>query len=82
MNYWEFANSSPLTCIIVTWILLWGLWPIAWALICVGSVIVNTPFRAYNRHLRHRSIRQHGWPTANLMDADGDIVHPKIEERK
>jgi hypothetical protein len=33
-----------------------------------------------NRIIRHFNIRKAGWPTAPLMDADGDIIHPKDED--
>tara|TARA_Y100000815_G_scaffold7325_1_gene6964 strand:- start:910 stop:1149 length:240 start_codon:yes stop_codon:yes gene_type:complete len=53
-------------------------------MIIVGSTVVgmlkytlNYTFRCWNRFLRHRNIKAHGWPSSHLMDADGDIVHPK-----
>ena len=32
-----------------------------------------------NRVLRTIKVLFRGWPTAHLMDADGNIVHPKKE---
>jgi hypothetical protein len=53
----------------------------AWAGISLGvSWLVGSLFKFWNRWLRSRNIKNRGWPTANLMDADGDIVHPKPPE--
>lgn len=50
----------------------------AWAGISVGiGSILDFILKMWNRWLRHRNIMARGWPTAHLMDADGDIVHPK-----
>lgn len=54
---------------------------IAFFALCVAAGTITAPLRwswmAYNRFLRSKNIAARGWPTAPLMDADGDIVHPK-----
>lgn len=35
------------------------------------------PWSVFRRVIRSFDIQAHGWPTAPLMDADGDIIHPK-----
>lgn len=76
--FFEFAGEHPFTA----WLMAWGLWPLCW----MGQSVLTTPFRmaygAYKRRLRSKDIQSHGWPTARLMDADGDIVHPPIKENK
>ena len=62
MAFWEFYVS--------------GFW--VWAGITVGVyTICQTIAVCWNRWLRSRNIAAQGWPTAQNMDADGDIVHPK-----
>ena len=50
--------------------------------IYVAYYALRLPFWAWNRLLRSRSIASHGWPTNPLMDADGDIVHPRNTQRR
>lgn len=53
----------------------------AWAGITVGMItVLNLPLMAWRRWLRHRNIALHGWPTNQLMDADGHIIHPEKVE--
>lgn len=53
----------------------------AWAGISIGvGSIFTFIFRCWNRWLRSRNIAAQGWPSAHLMDADGDIVHPKKDD--
>ncbi|TCU34036.1 hypothetical protein EV129_11319 [Rhizobium azibense] len=73
----QFAGNHPF----LTWFIAWGIWPVCWTV----HAVLTTPFRcaygAYKRKLRSRDIQAHGWRTARLMDADGDIVHPPKEEK-
>lgn len=46
-------------------------------MICATYYTLKTPFYAWNRYLRSKNIRERGWPSNPLMDADGDIVHPE-----
>lgn len=68
-GFWDFATARPFTA----WLIAWGFWVIP----TVFAIPFKFVFRVWNRWLRHRNIALHGWPTAKLMDADGDIVHPK-----
>lgn len=47
----------------------------------LAAIIIYTAleiiFRIINRFFRMINIWQRGWPTAQNMDADGDIVHSK-----
>lgn len=43
----------------------------------VASAVISGIFRTINRVLRTVKVIARGWPTAPLMDADGDIVHPE-----
>ena len=57
-----------------------GFW--VWLGITFGIVlclqtVCSTMALIINRMLRSRNIRLQVWPTNPLMDADGDIVHPK-----
>ena len=70
--FYAFATENPY----LTWFLAWGIWPVCWMLTSVLTAPFGFAFKAYNRTLRAKNIRAHGWPTAKLMDADGDIVHP------
>ena len=56
----------------LTWALAWGIWPVCGVL----KAPFYYAFKAYNRKKRSENIAAHGWPTAPLMDADGDIIHP------
>lgn len=67
----------------LAWCALWLIWaivPLAW----VVMTIILAPFRYINRRdaraERTKRILAHGWPTQDLMDADGNIVHPKPPE--
>lgn len=80
-EFFAFASAHPFTA----WLLSWMVIPIGFTVVRV----VNIPFyyfwSAYNRRLRSINIRNRGWPTNPLMDADGDIRHPpapKVEESK
>lgn len=68
-EFFAFAGDHPF----LTFFLAWMIYPICSA--------ISSPFRyaylAYGRKVRGRSIAAHGWPKNPLMDADGDIVHPK-----
>lgn len=64
MTMWDFANSSPITTVILAYLLM---------------APVRYAFRAYNRHLRSKNIALHGWPTAPI-DADGDVVYPDKDD--
>lgn len=75
-DFFTFAGNHP----ILTWFLAWGIWPVCWMLAQVCTAPFAYPFKAWNRTLRSRNIRSHGWPTNPLMDADGDIVHPPKSE--
>lgn len=76
MNAFEFMLANPW----LTWALAWGLWPICWAISSILTTPFNVAFKAYNRRLRSKNILARGWPTAQLMDADGDIIHPPVKE--
>lgn len=67
-DLFTFMGNHPF----LTWCIAWAIWPICWTIQAPFSLA----FRAYNRALRSRNIAARGWPTAPLMDADGDIVHP------
>lgn len=64
MNFWKFANESPLTAFFLAWLMFHCIEE------CVGYA-----FKAYNRHLRSKNIAAQGWPTAPV-DADGDVIRP------
>lgn len=66
---------------VLSWFLAWGLWPVCWATSAILTTPFNAALRAYGRYLRAKNIRARGWPTAPLMDADGDIVHPPQPEK-
>lgn len=59
-------------------------WFLAFLVICSVYYLLKymmvIPFRIINRFFRSRNIKHHGWPTNPLMDADGDIIHPKSED--
>ncbi len=65
----NFMSANPF----LTWCLAWGIWAPVYAIVQP----IRYAYLAYSRTLRSRNIRERGWPTAPLMDADGDIVHPK-----
>lgn len=75
-GFWELAKERPFTA----WCLAWGVWPLVYLITYVVGLPFNFAYRVWNRWLRHRNIMSHGWPTAANMDADGDIVHPKVEK--
>lgn len=74
----RFAGEHPF----LAWCLAWAIWPVCSMLATVLSSPFRYPYLAYNRRLPSQNIRAQGWPTAPLMDADGDIVHPPKEESK
>lgn len=66
MTIWDYANNSP--------------WLVFFLCICalfVIEAVLLAPFRIAKRWIRHLDIKEHGWPTASFMDADGDIIHPE-----
>lgn len=67
-----FAGEHP----VLAWCFAWAVWPICG----IFTAPFKYAFRAYNRKIRGGNIRAHGWPTNPLMDADGDIVHPKEQD--
>ena len=71
-DFFAFAGEHPF----LTWCLAWAIFPICSAL----TAPFRYAFKAYNRKVRSRNIAAHGWPTNPLMDADGDIVHPKQDD--
>lgn len=46
----------------------------------ITVIIAHNLAWVINRIIRHLNIRSAGWPSAPLMDADGDIVHPKEDD--
>lgn len=65
-----FADKNPVTAFFIALI--------------AAYVITWFPYSIYLmvcRYFRYRMVREHGWPTAPLMDADGDIVHPRQEDK-
>ena len=52
--------------------------PYLTALIVASSI--HLPFSVITRIYRVIMVCARGWPTAPLMDADGDIVHPESNE--
>lgn len=66
----------------LTWCLAWLIWPILIVTKAVLTAPFSYPYNAYKARLRAMNIAIHGWPTAPLMNADGDIVHPPKEEKK
>ena len=72
-EFYEFASNHPL----LTWCLAWAIFPIC----SVFRAPFKYAFLAYNRRRRSLNIIARGWPTAHLMDADGDIVHPTKEQK-
>jgi hypothetical protein len=49
-----------------------------WAGMTFGALLIGElAFKLINRLLRTIKVLARGWPTMPLMDADGDIVHPK-----
>lgn len=69
IEFFKLANQNP-------WFVFFTFWVFAW--------MVVQPFRyaylAYNRMLRSRNIKIHGWPTNEYMDADGDLVYPDKDD--
>ncbi|WIY25063.1 hypothetical protein [Parasedimentitalea psychrophila] len=70
-GFWVLAQNRPITA----WLIAWGFWVIPTTI----GIPCRYAFLTFNRWMRHRNISNQGWPTAPLMDADGDIVHPKTE---
>lgn len=65
MTFWEMvSNLHPF----IQWCALWLIWPPLMAIYALAA----TPFRSWNRWLRHKNITAQGWPPAHL-DADGDF---------
>ena len=53
-----------------------GFW--AWLGLTFGiGWLIGWAYRFYCRLIRHLNIRKHGYPAGTLIDADGDVVHPK-----
>ena len=69
-SFWIFADHHPFWA----WCMAWGLWIIP----SIVAIPFNFAFRVINRRMRARNIAARGCPTNPLMDADGDIVHPKV----
>jgi hypothetical protein len=52
-----------------------------WAGLTFGiGALIHWVYRFYCRTIRHLNIRKHGYPGGDLIDADGDIVHPNPPE--
>lgn len=52
-----------------------------WAGMTFGALLIGElAAKLINRLLRTIKVLARGWPTMPLMDADGDIVHPKPPE--
>lgn len=71
-DFYTFASNQPF----LTWCLAWGIFPICAMIGRILTAPFRYPYLAYKRKLRSKDIQARGWPTAHLMDADGDIVHP------
>jgi hypothetical protein len=54
--------------IFVTWLISWGIWPVAWCLALMTNIIF---FKLPNRFFRTIKVLVRGWPPEHL-DADGD----------
>jgi hypothetical protein len=68
MTVWEFANNNPFSAFCIA--------------LCAAYAVTWFPYSVvliFRRYYRHKMVIAHGWPTAKLMDADGDIVHPKCK---
>lgn len=65
---WEFASGNPFTAFLIAWIVAWAV-----------TRPFHYAFMAYNRTLRSRNIKLHGWPTPPT-DADGDVVYPDKDD--
>lgn len=72
-----FAGNHPF----LTWMLAWGIWPVCWTIQAVLTAPIKYPYYAYKRRLRSKDIQARGWPTAPLMDADGDIIHKPSKDK-
>jgi len=64
-EFYTFAGEHPVVTVLL-----------AWAVASVLTAPFKYAYLAYSRRLRSLNIWRRGWPTAPLMDADGDIVHP------
>jgi hypothetical protein len=64
MTFWDFASGSPYLATFIVFLVI----------MLVRSASKSIVL-AWNRWLRSRNIRAHGWPRAPV-DADGDLVYP------
>lgn len=71
-EFYAFASENPF----LTWFLAWAIFPVCSMIATILTAPFRFPYLAYKRRLRSGDIQSRGWPTAPLMDADGDIVHP------
>jgi hypothetical protein len=69
MTFWDFASGSPYLATFI-----------AFLVIMLVRSIFKSILVAWNRWLRSRNIRAHGWPRAPI-DADGDVIHPVTPEK-
>lgn len=69
--YFEWL-SDPKSSGFLQWCSLWLWW--------TPVIMFNSVIKIINRFIRSSNIKAVGWPTNPLMDADGDIVHPKKED--
>lgn len=58
MTLYQFMSDSPF---------------LTFFLALIGAGLIALPFKLLNRYLRHRSIREKGWPPAHV-DADGSPI--------
>ncbi|MEO1208436.1 MAG: hypothetical protein AAFX78_02740 [Cyanobacteria bacterium J06638_20] len=70
-GFWSLAIERPFLAFCIALIML-----------AAVSSICSLVFRMWNRLMRSRNIAQQGWPTNPLMDADGDIIHPRITDEE
>jgi len=69
--FFEFLGE---TNAFIQWSALWLLWGVYF--------LAVWPFRLVNRFFRSRNIKNAGWPSNPLMDADGDINHPSKDDEQ
>lgn len=60
-EFYAFASENPFLTFFLGVLVL-----VAW----------SGPWAVLRRVIRSIDIQTNGWPTAPLMDADGDIIHP------
>lgn len=66
MSIFQFMSESPI---------------LGFIMMCfVYYIIKHLFYYLPKRYLRHLDIKKNGWPKNDLMDADGDIVYPEVEE--